>query len=62
MPPTLLGVALAKRIGSFFKIIDFITRKVRVGETIYAKIHPEFHKYSIDDLRITGISVVVKKA
>ncbi|MEE9604280.1 MAG: hypothetical protein V3V70_01805 [Candidatus Scalindua sp.] len=63
MPHTLLGVVLVKRIDSFFKIVDFITtRKMKIDETIYLKIHFEFHKYSIDDLRTTGISVVLKKA
>ncbi len=48
---------------SGFKIVDFITtRKMEVDETIYPQIHSEFHKYSIDDLKTTGISVVLKKA
>ncbi len=48
---------------SGFKIVDFITtRKMKIDETIYSKIHSEFHKYSIDDLKTTGINVVSKKA
>ena len=46
-----------------FKIVDFITtQKMELDETVYSNIHPEFHKYSIDDLRTNGISVVLKKA
>ncbi len=47
---------------SGFKIVDFITtRKMEVDETIYPQIHSEFHKYSIDDLKTTGIHMVLKK-
>jgi SAM-dependent methyltransferase len=48
---------------SGFKIVDFITtRKMKIDETKYSKIHSEFHKYSIDDLKTTGINMVLKKA
>lgn len=48
---------------SGFRITDFIvTQEMDLDEAVYSKIHPEFSKYSIDDLKITGISVVLKKA
>lgn len=35
---------------------------MKIDKTKYSKIHPEFHKHSIEDLRTTGISVVSRKA
>ncbi len=47
---------------SGFRVVDFITtQKKDLDETIYHKIHSEFHKYSIDDLKTTGIHMVLKK-
>ena len=46
-----------------FKIVDFITtQKMDLDETVYSKIHPEFHRYSIEDLSIINVKVVLKKA
>lgn len=46
-----------------FSIVKFIiTQEMEMDETVYSKIHPEFHRYSIDDLNMTGINVVLKKA
>lgn len=47
---------------SGFRIIDFIvTQEMDLDEAVYSKIHSEFHKYTIGDLRITGISLALKK-
>jgi len=46
-----------------FGIVEFITtQEMKLDETVYSKIHPEFHKYSIDDLSKFCIRVVLKKA
>ena len=46
-----------------FGIVEFITtQEMKLDETVYSKIHPEFHKYSIDDLSIFCVRVVLKKA
>jgi len=45
-----------------FSVVDFITtQEMELGETVYSKIHPEFHRYSIDDLSKISVSVVLKK-
>jgi SAM-dependent methyltransferase len=45
-----------------FSIVEFITtQEMELDEMVYSKIHPEFHRYSIDDLSILGIKVVLKK-
>lgn len=46
-----------------FRIVEFITtQEMKLDETIYTKVHPEFHRYSIEDLNMLGINVVLKKA
>ena len=49
---------------SGFKIVDFITTQKMdfIDESVYSKIHPEFHRYSIEDLSIINVKVVLKKA
>ena len=45
-----------------FSVVDFITtQKMELDETVYSKIHPDFHRYSIDDLRKIGIRLVLRK-
>lgn len=45
-----------------FSIVESIaTQEMELDEMVYSKIHPEFHRYSIDDLRKIGIRLVLKK-
>lgn len=45
-----------------FRIVDLVpAQKMELDETVYSKIHPEFRRYSVEDLRIIGIKVVLKK-
>ena len=45
-----------------FKILDFITtQEMELTEAVYSIIHPEFHRYALDDLNKIGIRVVLKK-
>jgi SAM-dependent methyltransferase len=49
-------------IKSGFKFIEFTpTQKMSLDNSVYNKIHPEFHNYSVEDLQILGIRVIVKK-
>jgi SAM-dependent methyltransferase len=46
-----------------FSVVDFITtQKMKLDETVYSKIDPDFRRYSINDLSMIGINVVLKKA
>jgi|GEM_PF-2522586 len=46
-----------------FNIIEFTaTQEMELNKTVYPAIHPEFHKYSIADLKKLVISVVLEKA
>jgi ubiquinone/menaquinone biosynthesis C-methylase UbiE len=46
-----------------FRIVDLIpTARMKLDETVYSKIHPEFHRYSIDDLSVISVNAVLKKA
>ncbi|MCG6533358.1 MAG: class I SAM-dependent methyltransferase [Syntrophales bacterium LBB04] len=45
-----------------FEIIEFVSaQEMKIDSGIYSQIHPEFHKYSLDDLKITGLQVVGRK-
>lgn len=47
---------------SGFRIVDtIVTQGMTLDETVYSRIHQEFHKYSINDLCTTGINIVLKK-
>lgn len=45
-----------------FRIVDLIpTQEMELDEMVYSRIHPEFRRYSVEDLSIAGIKVVLKK-
>jgi SAM-dependent methyltransferase len=47
---------------SGFEVIDFITtQEMTIGEEIYDRIHDDFRKYLIDDLKVMGITIVLQK-
>ena len=45
-----------------FTIVESITNAIMdLDESVYPKIHPYFHRYSINDLSRTGIMLILKK-
>ena len=45
-----------------FEIVDFSAiQRMNLTESIYAEIHPEFHRYSLDDLSMINMRAVLKK-
>lgn len=46
-----------------FSIVECTTaQEMEMDETVYSKIHPEFHGYPIEDLKKTVVKAVLKKA